>query len=90
MVKKDYGSATRPEWWPLLVLVPGHGDSKATSKRGLGLVVDLTENECRYELPSTVKKVSYPIPDFSFRAFEGVLYKPCSQPWRPCAVGKES
>ncbi|WP_288104224.1 HD domain-containing protein [Thermofilum sp.] len=45
------------------------------AKRGLGLVVDLTENECRYELPSTVKKISYPIPDFSFRAFEGVLYK---------------
>ncbi len=41
--------------------------------RGLALVVDLTEGECSYELPPGVEKLEYPIPDFSYVAFEGVL-----------------
>lgn len=45
------------------------------AKRGLGLIVDLTEEECQYSVPSGVDRVNYPIPDFSFRAFEGVLVK---------------
>lgn len=43
------------------------------ARRGVRLVVDLTEGECLYELPPGVEKLEYPIPDFSFRAFEGVL-----------------
>jgi hypothetical protein len=43
------------------------------ARRGVRLVVDLTEGECLYELPSGVEKLEYPIPDFSYRAFEGVL-----------------
>jgi len=43
------------------------------ARRGVGLVVDLTEGECFYELPPGVEKLEYPIPDFSYRAFEGVL-----------------
>jgi hypothetical protein len=43
------------------------------ARRGVRLVVDLTEGECSYELPPGVEKLEYPIPDFSYRAFEGVL-----------------
>lgn len=42
------------------------------AKRGLSLVVDLTEDECRYELPSGLERLNYPIPDFSFVAHESV------------------
>ncbi len=45
----------------------------ALARRGVKLVVDLTEGECSYELPPGVEKLEYPIPDFSYRAFEGVL-----------------
>lgn len=43
------------------------------ARAGVRLVVDLTEGECLYELPPGVEKLEYPIPDFSYRAFEGVL-----------------
>jgi len=43
------------------------------ARRGVRLVVDLTEGECFYELPPGVEKLEYPIPDFSYKAFEGVL-----------------
>lgn len=45
------------------------------AKRGLSLVVDLTEDECRYELPPGLERLSYPIPDFSFTAHEGVYLR---------------
>jgi len=43
------------------------------ARKGVKLVVDLTEGECWYELPPGVEKLEYPIPDFSYKAFEGVL-----------------
>lgn len=46
---------------------------RAVAKRGVTLVVDLTENECNYEAPSSVERMEYPIPDFSYVAFESVL-----------------
>lgn len=36
-------------------------------------MVDLTERECRYELPPGIEKLEYPIPDFSFKPIEDVL-----------------
>jgi hypothetical protein len=54
---------------------PDSDTLRQLARRGLGLVVDLTEDECSYELPDSVEKISYPIPDFSYRAFEGVLYR---------------
>lgn len=52
---------------------PDTGLVSSLARRGVKLVVDLTEGECSYELPSGVEKLEYPIPDFSYRAFEGVL-----------------
>lgn len=46
---------------------------EALAKRGVSLVVDLTEGECGYAAPPGVEKLEYPIPDFSFTAFESVL-----------------
>lgn len=37
------------------------------------MILDLTEDECSYELPPDIEKLAYPIPDFSFKAFESVL-----------------
>ncbi|MEM1631269.1 MAG: HD domain-containing protein [Thermofilum sp.] len=45
----------------------------ALAREGVSLVVDLTMGECRYALPQGVEKLEYPIPDFSFKAFEDVL-----------------
>jgi len=45
------------------------------ARKGLSLVVDLTESECAYELPPGVERLRYPIPDYSFVAHEGVYLK---------------
>lgn len=45
----------------------------ALAREGVTLVVDLTFGECSYALPPGVEKLEYPIPDFSFKAFEDVL-----------------
>jgi HD superfamily phosphodiesterase len=46
------------------------------ARRGLSLVVDLTEEgECTYELPPGVERLRYPVPDFSFAAHEGVYLR---------------
>ena len=52
---------------------PDSGVVAALAREGVSLAVDLTMGECRYALPPGVEKLEYPIPDFSFRAFEDVL-----------------
>ncbi|MEM0023548.1 MAG: HD domain-containing protein [Thermofilaceae archaeon] len=46
---------------------------EALARRGVALVVDLTEGECSYAVPPGVERLEYPIPDFSYTAFESVL-----------------
>ncbi len=53
---------------------PSTEDLKALLKQGLSLVVDLTENECYYQVPESVRKLAFPIPDFSFRSPELVFH----------------
>lgn len=52
---------------------PSTEDLRAMAEKGLTAVVDLTEGECRYSVPQGVERVSFPIPDFSFRSPESVL-----------------
>ncbi|QOJ78572.1 dual specificity protein phosphatase family protein [Infirmifilum lucidum] len=53
---------------------PSTEDLKALLKQGLSLVVDLTEDECYYQVPEGVRKLAFPIPDFSFRSPELVFH----------------
>jgi len=54
---------------------PSSEELRVLRDQGLSLVVDLTENECSYDVPQGVERLVFPIPDFSFRSPEVVFYK---------------